>query len=341
MRRVLLRGPLDLVRRSNGDAIRAEVVTDGLVPCDPDDEIRPFARFRRSTDAETASFVAIGDRTLTERPQTWVDASWRHLSRMSLAHVSDLAFNSYEYSRQGADSDVHLATGKRVFSFSTVTVKAVAGEPIEGLGYAVDMRSDEIVASTVARMRVDAADGILMKGDAVFVSKHLPRWHLKNEFRTPLNFVLELADYTPRPEERSFRMDRREAGVALMQAAVADVRRVDGEILDWDAVAAPPLQDDLVRLAAMRAPETTGWTGMSVDRMPSGLVHAWHDVRNAARIVADGGRPAAERILGQTLQMLDHRRSLDGETWSLLRDRLSLEGIAAPGVAPSATGPRP
>lgn len=88
-------------------------------------------------------------------------------------------------------------------------------------------------------------------------------------------------------------------------------------------------------------PDTTGGTRMSVDRMPSELVHAWHDVGNAARIVADGGRPAAERILGRTVQLLDHRRSLDGEALSDLRDRLALEGIAAPGIVHSGAEPRP
>ena len=52
MKRVLVRGPLDLVRQRGGEGVRAEVVTDGLVPCDGDDEIRPFARFRRSGEAD-------------------------------------------------------------------------------------------------------------------------------------------------------------------------------------------------------------------------------------------------------------------------------------------------
>lgn len=341
MRRVLLRGPIDLVRLTSGEAVRAEVVTDGLVPCDPNDEIRPFARFRRSGEQETSSFVALGDRTLTERPRSWIESGWRQLSRIGFAEISDLAFNAYEYLRQPAESGVHGVSGRRTWTTISATVEAVAGRPIAGLGYSPDLRNDEIVAATVARMRADAADGILLKGDAVLVSRHLPRWQLKADYHDTRNLVLELADYTPRPEERSFRIDRRDAGVALMQATAALDRDVDGEVFEWDAAAAPVQQDDLVRLAAMRAPETTGWAGMPVDRMPSGLVHAWHDVRNAARIVADGGRPAAERILGQTLQLLDHRRSLDGEAWSPLRDRLALEGIAAPAIAPAACGPRP
>jgi hypothetical protein len=341
MRRVLLRGPIDLVRHGTGEAVRAEVVADGLVPIDVDDAIRPFASLRRSGEAETSTFVALGDRTLTERPRSWSASGWRQLSRTGFAEISDLAFNAYEYLRQPAESGVHGVSGRRTWATINVTVEAVAGRSIVGVGYTSDLRNDEIVAATVARMRADAVDGILLKGDAVLVSRHLPRWQLKADYHDKRNLVLELADYTPRPEERSFRIDRRDVGIAMMQASVAADRDVDGEIFEWDAAAAPLQQDDLVRLAAMRAPETTGWAGMSVDLMPSGLVHAWHDVRNAARIVADGGRPAAERVLAQTLQLLDHRHSLDGETWSNLRDRLALEGIAAPGMAPTGHGPRP
>lgn len=341
MRRVLLRGPIDLVRRSTGEAVRAEVVTDGFVPCDDAGEIRPFASFRRSGEDETSTFLALGDRTLTERPRSWGDSGWRYLSRIGFEGISNLAFHAYEYRRQAAENDVHAVTGRRTWTNVGVTVEAVEGRPIAGLGYTSDLRNDEIVAATAAGMRADAVDGILLRGDAVFVSRHLPRWQLKADLHDARNLVLELADYTPRPEERSFRIDRRDAGTALMQASAAVDRDVDGEVYEWDAAAAPLQQDDLVRLAVHRAPETTGWAGMSVDRLPSGLVHAWHDVRNAARIVADGGRPAAERILAQTLQLLDHRRSLDREAWSNLRDRLALEGIVAPQIAPSSGGPRP
>lgn len=341
MRSVLLRGPLDLVRRSTGEAVRAELVVDGFVPCDDAGEIRPFASLRRSGENETSTFLALGGRTLTERPRSWGDFGWRHLSRIGFERISDLAFHAYEYRRQPAESDVHAVTGQRIWTNVGVMVEAVEGRPIAGLGYDPDLRNDEIVAATAARMRLDAVDGILLRGDAVFVSRHLPRWQMKADLHDARNLVLELADYTPRPEERSFRIDRRDAGVALMQASAAVDRAVDGEVFEWDAAAAPDQMDDLVRLAAQRAPEMTGGTRMSVDRMPSGLVHAWHDVRNAARIVADGGRPAAERILGQTLQLLDHWHSLDGEAWSDLRDRLALEGIVAPGVVRADHGPRP
>lgn len=340
-RRVLLRGPLDLVRHETGEAVRAEVVTDGFVPFDDEGGIRPFASLRRSGEDKTSTFFALGDRALTERPLVWDRCSWNLLSRFRFEEISDLVFNDYEYLRRTEYDDVHAVTGRRNWTRVGVVVQAVAGRSISGLGYTSDLRNDEIVAAAVARMRADAVDGILLKGDAVLVSRDLPRWHLKADHHDKRNLVLELADYTPRPEERSFRIDRRDAGVALMRATAALDRDVDGELFEWDADAAPVQQDDLVRLAAMRAPETAGWAGMPVDRMPSGLVHAWHDVRNAARIVADGGRIAAERILGQTLQLLDHRRSLDGETWSLLRDRLALEGIAAPAVAPADYGPRP
>lgn len=339
-RRVLLRGPLDLVRHGTGDVVRGEIVVDAFLPVHDEGEVQPFARLRRANQHETSSFLAVGDRTLSERPAPWSRSCWHDLPRHRLEAVSPLVFHPYEYLMRNPAGRIHLDAGQRFAGGVGARIEVVSGRPIQTSGYRADLRNDAIVEATAARMRAEAASGILLAEDAVFVCRHLPRWQMKRHDDDPRNLVLELVDYSPRPEEHSFRIDRRDAGVDLMNAAAGADCDVDGEILEWDAAAVPAQEDDLVRLAAKRAPETTSWTGMTPDRMPGALVRAWHDVRNAAGIVADGGRPAAERILGQTLQLLDHRRALDGETWSQLRARIALEGISAPGSA-HFTGMRP
>lgn len=339
--RVVLRGPVDLIRPASGRPVRVEVVFDAHVPHDIEGVVRPFARLRRH-DGTPGSFVSLGGPLLTERPDVWKDAAWTGAYPTDLRAISPHLFSPYEYLPESGPGVPHRITGD--FFFKTIEPKifALEGQAIHGYGREDGLHDDRLL-DEIARLRAAAAAGILLTPEGFFVSRHMPRWEVRQDHRDTDLAVLELADHTPRSEEWSFRLDRFDAAFQALQEAPFRRKAVAGELLHWDAGTAPVLEDDVVRLARVRAPDLTRWRGVSPDLLESGLVRDWHDLGNAPGILAEEGRPGAERILQCALRMLDHRMAIEsgGVAWRALRDRILREGVALPAPSPAALEAQP
>ena len=333
--RVVLRGPVDLIRPASGRPVRVEVVFDAHVPHDVEGVVRPFARLRRY-NGTPGSFVSLGGPLLTERPDSWKAAAWTGIYPADIRAVSPHVFSPYEYLPESGPGVPHRITGNYSFATAEQKIFALEGRGIHGYGREDGLHDDRLL-DEIARLRAAAAAGILLMPKGFFVSRHLPRWEVRQDHRDRDLAVLELADHTPRSEEWSFRADRFEAALQSLQDAPFRRKEVAGELLHWDAGLAPVQEEDVVRLARTRAPDLIRWRGVSPDLLESRFVHDWHDLGNAPGIVAEEGRPGAERILECALRMLDHRMGFEsgGIAWRAFRDRILQEGVALPVTAPA------
>lgn len=326
--KVLLRGPVDLMR-PNGRPIRVEMVCHADVPHDVDGSLRPFARFRRHGEERERSFLALGDALMTERPQAWEEGSrsWQPPAHLVPAHGA--VFSPFEYLRESGPSVKHQVTG--TFDFQTLDLRifAVEGQPLDGFLLEGDPSNLARIQAQLARLRAAAATAILLRPEGFFVARHMPRWQISQNFRIRNGARLELLDASPRPEEWSFRLDRIAEALEALRAGPFEQWSVSGDLIQFAADRAPSLEDDVVRLARERAPDLAVSRSLSPDRLSAQLVFAHHDLTNAARIIAEEGRPGVERVLQAALQMLGHRMDFEGEAacWSPLRDRLLQEGI--------------
>ncbi|GJD90702.1 hypothetical protein BHAOGJBA_4244 [Methylobacterium hispanicum] len=338
--RVLLRGPIDTLCGSSGRAVRREAVFDAAVPHDVEGVLRPFARFRRHDEDTPGGIVSFGGRLLADRP-----AAWERASRLDGPHSDDLGrvspyvFGPMEYLREPLGGHRHRITGGLNFDRSSRKHFAVDGCAIPAsTGEAVP---DDHLWAQIAAMREEAAEAILLTPQGFFVPRPMPRWEICRGYIDKDLAELRLADRSPCCEERSFRLDRFEAASQTLRDIPSPRKGVSGDLLSWDAELAPPLEEDVVRLARLRAPALTDAPSVSPDLLEPRLVADWHDLRNAPGILSAEGRLGADRILQSAVRMIDHLMGFDGgHAWRPLRDRIVLERAALP-VPASATGVRP
>ncbi len=123
--RVVLRGPVDLIRPASGRPVRVEVVFDAHVPHDVEGVVRPFARLRRY-NGTPGSFVSLGGPLLTERPDSWKAAAWTGIYPADIRAVSPHVFSPYEYLPESGPGVPHRITGD--YSFATAEQKIFALE---------------------------------------------------------------------------------------------------------------------------------------------------------------------------------------------------------------------